>query len=441
MRTNFSTFNLSHHFNKKIGLMLIGNFLTILINILTVKFLTNKFSTYEYGYYTLIISFSSLPQLVLYAPIASVIFPFIKNKKDSNNYINLQRDVFNLLFFVTSIIFVFIGVIFFFNAVYQFVSNELLFIGLLTLIFSSSLSFLSTLDTFSLANNRIKEYTIFPIINVLFKLLLIIVFLKVKINPYSLIILFSCCHIILSLIEFLYLKKKCVLTYSLKFKIKDIFEIFTKEKKEIFSYSKNFFIWGIFGWSQTFFDKWFLQHYVNTSSVGIYAVYYQYGFFPFTVFSSVISQYITPIYFTKLHEQKHTSFLKKLLTYSFYFLLITLVLTGIISFYLAPFLIKTLTNESYLTYIKLFPIMVLSGCFYGYGQIITVPLLNTDFVSKIRLPKILTAVISMLLFWILIPIFGVLGILIALLVSNLFYFVSLFIINWRYYKLLIKKAD
>jgi O-antigen/teichoic acid export membrane protein len=426
---------LKRHMNKDIALMLIGNLLTIIINIATVKILTNKYTTADFGIYSLIISFTGLPQLVLFAPIAASIFPYIKNKKNEGKYEKFQKDLFDLFFLMAGLLMILLLIMFSLNIFFHFVPNEFIYLVSLSLAFSSTLSWLSMLDTFSLANFHVKEYTVFPMVNLVVKLGILGALFKIEILPQNVIVIFSVFQFIFCFIELKFLKKNLTITQKVSINFKELMNINSPTKREILNYSKNFFIWGLFGWGQTFFDKWFLNHYNGSSTVGIYAVYYQYGFFPFTIFSSIISQYITPLYFSKVdNNESALSFLRKLLVYCVFFLIIFCTVMFVLSYYLAPFFIKIFTNAHYLEYINLFPIIVLAGCFYGFGQIITVPLLNSDFVGRIRFPKIATAIIAVILFWILVPLYGLIGILSSLLLSNVFYFTSLLLINVAYVK-------
>ncbi len=419
------------HANRNMVFIFTGNFLTILINILTVKLLTNKFTTSEFGVYSFIISFSSLPQLVLFAPISSAIFPFINHKKDSGTYLEFQKDIFQIFTFVSCFLLILSTVLFSANILSSFFSYELLIASFVALVFAITLSWLSMLDTFSLSNLKIKEYTLFPIINLVLKVLVVIIFFYIKVLPVSIILLFSCIHILLFWFEFNYLVRKKIINHINSLFSKNIFEFKSPGKKEIYNYSKNFFLWGLFSWCQTFFDKWFLQNYIGISSVAVYSVYYQYGFFPFSIFSSIVSQYITPIYFSKVSKVDLLySFQDKLLKYTFVLVVFVCVGMSILAYFIAPFFIRLFTNENYLTYITYFPLIVVAGCFFGFGQIIIIPLLGAENVSKIRFPKIVTSLLSILLFWILIPKFGFKGILFSLLIGNSFYFFTLLVINY-----------
>ena len=119
---------LKNHFNKKMFILLIGNVLTILFNILSVKLLTNKYSTNDFGEYSLIISSASFFQLVLFAPISASIMPFINREKEMNRYSTFQQTIFSLF---NTMVFALLGfgIIFCcFNYIFEIVSIDVIFI-------------------------------------------------------------------------------------------------------------------------------------------------------------------------------------------------------------------------------------------------------------------------------------------------------------------------
>ena len=425
--------NLKMHAKKGLSLMLVGNLISTVLNVFIIKLLTNKFSTADFGSYSLIMSFTAFPQIVLFAPLSASIFPFFKNRCDKGHYRLFQKDIFDIFFFIN------IGLLLL--TLFFYLSNLLLNIWptnianllILAMIFSSTISALTILDTFSLAHAKIKEFTFFPIFNLLLKLILIAIIFKANITPYQMILLFSFVQAGLFVFELYYLKKKKIINYIPQVNLKSIFDVNTESKREIFKYSANFCLWGFFAWMQSFSDKWILQKNASSTDVAIYAIYFQYGFFPFTILSSVISQYISPLYFSRLGNQESLlDFMKKLLKFTVVFSIAMLVALPLISYYISPIIVKLLTNEQYLAKIHLFPIIVFAGCFFCFAQILAVPLLNAALVKQVRLPKIMSSVIAVILFWFLVPQYGILGIIATLVIINLLYFLIIFIYNLKY---------
>lgn len=426
---------LKSHLNTRMSLFVFSNVVSILLTILTIKLLTNKFSTADFGDYSLIMAIAAFPQVVLFSPLSASIFPFFKKMNINDNYyLNFQKDIFDIFFLFILILFSLIILCFFLNQFFSFINLHFIFLFILSICFSASISSLTILDSFSLASSNVKEFTLFPIINLTLKLLLILIIFKIKMTPTILIWFFCAVHFILFIFQAQYLKNKNIITYIPKFKLRNVFTISTPIKSEIFIYGKNFFIWGLFTWAQSFFDKWFLNKYSTPRDVGVYAVYFQYGFFPFTVFSSIISQYITPIYYSKIDENEALyKFMKNFIFFLIFFLSLSILILPLISYYIAPPIIKTLTNSNYLLHIKHFPYIVLAGCFYCFGQIGALPLLNAKLVKQVRFPKIASSILAVLLFWYLVPNLGILGIILSLVIINIFYCAIIYIFNINYF--------
>jgi O-antigen/teichoic acid export membrane protein len=423
--------------NKNLTLMIIGNIITISVNVAMVKLLTNKYSTTDFGIYSFTMAFTVFPQLILFAPISASIFPFSNKYKSLDSKSTFQKEVYELFYIITIILVLLLVGFIILNYFLEIINTGINILLIISIFFSFSISSLNLLDSFSLANSNIKEYVFFPLLNLTIKVFILFILLNFNyFTPTCLILIFSIIQLILFVIEESYLRKKGIMNYkALSINVKS-FKLITPIKTEIYNYSKNFSIWGLFGWLQSFLDKYSLQYYCNNSTVAIYSVYYQYGFFPFTILSSIFSQYITPIYFSKLEIGGDIlkSYIRKLLFNTTLVLIVSLICLPLLSVFIAPFFIKTLTNENYLENINDFPIIVLAGVFYCFAQIITVPLLSVLGVKKVKFPKISTSILAVCLFFILVSKFQLLGIFLALLISNFYYFMILFFMNIKTYK-------
>lgn len=414
--------------------MFIGNIITTLLSVFMVKLLTNKLTVSDYGHYSLIMSFVSLPLMVAFAPLSAAIYPFIQKRKNINRYFNFQNDIFELFYLINIIMLLCASIAillayFFHNLNLVIVENIML-----AILFSSTMGAVNILDTFSLANTNVRDFVVFPIINSTLKIVLVIILFKVDISPEGLVLLFSVLQSVLFVFEYKFLKKNKTINKISFPEIKKIID-FSEEKKEVVKYSLNFFTWGVFAWAQGFFDKWMLNQFATKNDIAVYSVYFQYGFFPFTVISSIFSQYITPRYFSCVQDKEELKiFMISFLKANIIFFISALLVIPFVSIFISPTLITLLTNSKYLIYIDYFPYVVIAGCFFGFGQILTVPLLSSELVNVIKLPKILSAVLSLLLLALLIPRHGVLGILISLMISNFIYFIILLIQNVKLLK-------
>lgn len=422
------------HLQRGLSLIFVGNILTTLLNVVMVKQLTNRFELTDYGIYSLIMAFITFPQIIVFGPISASVFPFYKKYQENNQYNEFQDHIFQI-FYLISLVFLLLPLI-----VAGVVAASGQSIGkyqdilYLTTFFSVGSGALSTLDSFSLANSKIREFTFFPLLNLLLKIVLLFALGSTETSPQRLILFFSIQQIILFAVEVLYLKHKKVLThYPLPF-TKQLFKISSPEKLEIFKYASNFSIWGLFFWLQNFCDKWILNNQSSSADVAIYAVYYQYGFFPFTMISSIISQYITPLYFSKLGDREGLKrFMQQFLPGLIIAVIGAQIIIPLAAKLLAPHVIPLLTNASYLKQIQVFPLIVVAGIFFCFAQILAVPLLNADLVTKVRTPKIASSVLAVVLFAILVPRYGIWGIASTLILINGLYFLAILKVNYGYF--------
>jgi len=413
--------------------MLIGTLISNILNIILVKVLTNRLSTEDFGTYSLIMAFTSFPQIILLAPLSAAIFPFFKKNDPVESITKLQNNIYELFIFINMILLVIPVMAWGTCLLFQISWSEYIQFFFLAVFFSGTVSILSIMDSISLANSKIKLFTLFPLFNLVLKILIALILFVYDAGPIRLIVYFSIGQFFFFLIEYAYLRRKKIILFSLSFPLKSVGNIWKNQKKEIIIYSSNLTLWGFFSWLQAFFDKWFLHQYFTSVEVGIYSVYFQYGFLPFVILSSVVSQYITPKYYAnKVDYQSCMNFMQRLFKYLYITFPILLLGAPVIAYFLSPMLIELLTNSSYLKYIAVFPWIVSAGTFYFYGQIFAVPLMSKELVGRIRMPKIVSSLFAVLLFGILTPKYGVRGVVFSLLIANIFFLIIILKKNRNY---------
>jgi O-antigen/teichoic acid export membrane protein len=67
----------------------------------------------------------------------------------------------------------------------------------------------------------------------------------------------------------------------------------------ISGFARPFVLWGTFTWLQTGADRWALEYFCDSASVGRYAAAYQLGFAPLMILSSAMAQFIAPIVYQR----------------------------------------------------------------------------------------------------------------------------------------------
>lgn len=423
---------ITSNINLNFNIVLFGSLLSTFVNVIITKLLTNKLSLNDYGIYTLIMSITSFPLVVLFAPLFASIFPFYnKYKHDEDQAQKFQDNIFEIFLFLNISLFLVIIIFWIFNFYFNFVSNDVFYSVFVAFFFTLGMSALTLLDNFSLAQAAYKEFSFFTVFNLVSKALLIYLLYNISIKAIVLVEIFSVFHFIYFIFEYFVLLKKNIIR-KIKIKFNKLTSFKSEIKIEILNYSKNFFYWGFFAWTQNFFDKWILKFNTSKEDVAIFSVYYQYGFFPFTVLSSVIVQYLTPKYFSKNNLKGEMAvFLKNFIHINLIGVFVFLLVLPVTSFFIAGPILEILTNSNYLIYINQFPLMVISGCFFCMAQILNLTVMKEELISQARLPKIVLPILSVILYWILIPLFQIKGLFISLVVVNFLYFISMLIINIR----------
>lgn len=170
--------------------------------------------------------------------------------------------------------------------------------------------------------------------------------------------------------------------------------------RQMCSYAWPFATWGLFTWMQLASDRWALQTFSVTSDVGLYAVLYQMGYSPITLLSGLVVQLISPILFSRagdgsdLVRLKHTHRLNNLLVLG------AVLLTGlgtILAFLLHARIFSLLVAPEYREVSSLLPWMVLSGGLFASGQVAVLSLLSGVNTQDLIAPKIVTALLGILL--------------------------------------------
>jgi O-antigen/teichoic acid export membrane protein len=165
-------------------------------------------------------------------------------------------------------------------------------------------------------------------------------------------------------------------------------------------YAWPFAAWGIFTWAQMASDRWSLQAKGGTSDVGLYAVLYQLGYYPMTLLSSFLVQLVLPVLFSRAGDgtdpdrmaQSHR--LNRVLLLSS----IGLVLAGVsLAFLFHREILSLLAAPGYRTVSPLLPMMVLSGGLFAAAQIAVLSLLSGFNSRFLMAPKIVTALVGVLL--------------------------------------------
>jgi O-antigen/teichoic acid export membrane protein len=169
--------------------------------------------------------------------------------------------------------------------------------------------------------------------------------------------------------------------------------------ERLLRYSLPFTSWGIFTWLQLTSDRWALQTFSSTQSVGFYAVLYQLGFYPLMMLTNVFVQFAEPVLFRQAGDgtergrveraQRNT---RRLLAGALG--LTAVVFVGALIFHRLVF--DLFAAEQYRLVSGWLPVMALSGGLFACGQIASTSQLNRGVPQALLFPKIVMGIVGTL---------------------------------------------
>lgn len=194
---------------------------------------------------------------------------------------------------------------------------------------------------------------------------------------------------------------------------------------KIWKYSWPFCAWGIFTWLQLASDRWALQYAGSDGEVGLYTVLYQLGFYPISVITGMVVQLLSPILFDRVSEKNFDQGIKAVNRIIIRLVLAALAMTlacASLVFIWHKELFELLVSEEYYSVSYLFPWMILSGGIFGAGQIVALNLMALKKTVTMLTPKVVTALLGLMLNLLGATYFGIVGVVAAGLIFSLLYF-------------------
>ena len=79
-------------------------------------------------------------------------------------------------------------------------------------------------------------------------------------------------------------------------------------KDEILKYSRYTSYWGIFTWVYLSSDKWLIEYFFGGEEVAAFVVLLQLGYYPMSLISGILNQFLAPIFFEKINNLNKDTF-------------------------------------------------------------------------------------------------------------------------------------
>jgi hypothetical protein len=202
----------------------------------------------------------------------------------------------------------------------------------------------------------------------------------------------------------------------------------------IWAYSLPFTTFGAFTWLQQTSDRWALQAFGTTSDVGQYAVLFQLGYTPVTLFTGMVMSFLGPILYQRsgdASDQARNTNVHRLGWRMTQLSLIVTLLCFAITFALHKWIFALLVASEYQESSCLLPWVVLAGGIFAAGQMLALKLMSEMKSSAMTIAKIVTALIGILLNIIGAALAGMQGVVGALVIFSGVYFVWMAVLARR----------
>lgn len=219
-------------------------------------------------------------------------------------------------------------------------------------------------------------------------------------------------------------------------------EITTKKewRQKIWNFSWPISTFGLFTWMNVISDRWALELFSSTYEVGQYAALYQIGYYPVSLASGLVMQFLSPILYQRAGPATDLQRVVEVYGMSWRLTFMSLVITGVVFLIVLVFhdrLFRIFVAKEYLSVSYLLPWMILAGGIFVSGQTLALGLMS-QMKTKVQIfPKISTAVIGVMLNFILAYQFGIDGVVAAAVCFSLlflFWYIALTIRNHELHK-------
>ena len=169
---------------------------------------------------------------------------------------------------------------------------------------------------------------------------------------------------------------------------------------KMYAYAWPFGTWGLFTWAQMASDRWALQAFSTTSAVGLYAVLYQLGYWPISMASGMIMQFVSPVLFSRAGGGSDPARIRQTRRLNMRLVLggvMVTVLATALAFVTHAWIFSLLVAPKYHDVSSLLPWIVLAGGVFGSGQTASLLLMTNVTTKNLIAPKIGTALLGIVL--------------------------------------------
>lgn len=401
----------------------LGQVMAILGGLLGVRLLTNMMTPSSYGELALGLTFLTLVQQLIMGPITNGFaryFVIAQEKADVKAYL---KAVWSLLvkssLYTIGILFVVIFAL--------LLTNNLAWIGLLVLssLFTLVSSYNIALDNIQNAARQRVVVAWHQGLSQWLRFLFAVGFILLFGSSSSFAVLgYFVSAVIVLLSQWFFFQKNSLYKvqerwFGLNWNTSNIWE------SKIVQFALPFSTWGLFSWAQMSSDRWALQFFQSTASVGFYSVLYQLGYYPITILTGIFVQFISPLLYRRIGDATQTERVQSTHRFTNQLTIAALGFTGLVTFamwILQEIIFRILVAPEYHSVSYLLPWTTLSGGLFAAGQISALTALNNNQPQKLLKPKIVTSLLGVVLSFFGAYLYGLKGVVGAGVLFSLMYF-------------------
>lgn len=387
-----------------------------------VKSLTNLMGADGYGQLSLGLTISGFMSLFVYGPISQWTlrhFSIYSERNLIGAYLYKLRTVHKYWSFIFILIAILLSPI-----VYWYFGFEWFLLVIVSVLFGIiNGSYLTFFSLFNAQRLR-KHVSLFQggeaWLKLLFSVVLVVTLGK---NGFYGLLGFSIGVLIIVLAQYYIWKKR------ISHKITSSSEIVDKDYK---GYIYPFKYYAIFTAISIFSDRWILNMYYGAEEVGIYSALFVMANTPILLTVGLVNQFISPIIFEKVGDFNVEERIIKnnhLINLTAFVLTVILFIILIVSYYFESIIITLLTNYSFNQYPGLLWMLVLGLSIFNLAQFITLKGFSFNRPDIYIFPKAIHAIIFVSLVFVMINIYGVLGVAYAFTISSLCYLFYVIYVN------------
>jgi len=421
MLTKIKIFIQKTLYNKELLLVGFSQVISLFASLIFIKLVSHYASVSEYGLYSLLLSVTAFVAL----------FPFTAFDQAIGRYVSVYHDEKTYPENYTNIIYMYIlliGVlVLLFSFSYPFIKpymqTDILQLFNILILFTILSIFRTTLLQIENYNRNRTIVLYSKIFEGLFRILLLIVIINYSFVTADKILLISCVILLINIFWILFYRKNFLTIKGLKF------DLLVVNFNNYYKFASPLLIWAVFGWLQLYATTWFLQYYRSVEEVGYFTLINTIALIVPAQIVGIIGTFIVPIMYQK--EGKHIGYTKVKSKQITIYLILLFSGIALVMFLVPDFIIGTLSSNKYTIYSWLLPYLFLAASFANLGQIWTYQFFVYKKTKQLLLAQILPSLISILSSYILVPKYGIVGVVGSLLISS---FSFLLLVVLLYYK-------